>query len=355
VVIDARRLDAGIPVGTARLALQLAERAAAAAGALTGHAYRIDPLAVLAHVLLPLVVGDAPTVPAPRPVTGGGWVHADVLAEDEDLLALLAAEGGDAEALATASQACRLPVTPYRSGAAAWEVPPTGPAAVRRLEPGAVSVLDLTAMWAGPLATMLLGAWGADVVTVEPPVRPDGLRGSPAQFAILDRAKRRRPWDLRAGADRAAFDDAVRAADVLVESFSSRVLGNLGYDRTALRRLNPELVVVAVRAFPSTGPDATWVAYGRGVHAAGGLGMVEGVPQPALLAYPDPLAGLAAFGAVLDALGTGGPVDVEVSLAASIAPLLATAGEPLGELDASAIVELRAGTGGRPGPVIVAA
>ena len=58
-------------------------------------------------------------------------------------------------------------------------------------------MLDLTAMWAGPLCTLLLAEWGASVTTVEPAVRPDGLRGSPAQFAVLDRGKRRVDLDLR--------------------------------------------------------------------------------------------------------------------------------------------------------------
>ena len=43
----------------------------------------------------------------------------------------------------------------------------------------------MTAMWAGPLCTRLLKDWGARVRTIEPAVRPDGLRGSPAQFAVL--------------------------------------------------------------------------------------------------------------------------------------------------------------------------
>jgi crotonobetainyl-CoA:carnitine CoA-transferase CaiB-like acyl-CoA transferase len=216
------------------------------------------------------------------------------------------------------------------------------------LRPADVTVVDMTAMWAGPLCTRLLADWGASVVTVEPAVRPDGVRQSPAQFAVLDQGKRRVPWDLRLGPDRAAFESAVAAADVLVESFSARVLSSLGYPPEALHRLNPRLRVVAIRAFPSSTPEASWVAYGRGVHAASGLGMVAGQAAPALVAYPDPLAGLAAFGTVLAALGgPGGTVD-EVSLAGAISPLLATWGRPLGAVDAGAIASLRP-----PGPVLV--
>ena len=60
---------------------------------------------------------------------------------------------------------------------------------------------------------------------------------------------------------------------------------------------------------------------------------MAGTPTPALLAYPDPLAALTAFGAVIRALAGDGGVEVGVSLAGAMAPLLPTAGRPLGEPD----------------------
>ena len=345
---------AGIPCGTTELALELAATAATAAERLTGRPARVDADAVMAHVLAPLVVGDVPAPTPPRAADGGGWVHADVLAEDRDLFELLAADGRGAEQLAADAQECRLPVTPYRVAPApwTWSRPPTSP--MRRVHPRDVVVLDLTAMWAGPLATAQLAAWGAGVTTIEPPFRRDGLRGSPAQFAALDRGKRRVPWDLRMADDRALFEAAIRGADVLVDSFSARVLPNLGYSADVLHRLNPRLTIVSVRAFPTTSAEASWVAFGRGVHAASGLGVVDGRPVPALLAYPDALAGLLAFGAILDALGGPGGESIEVSLGAAMAPLLGTAGRSLAPVDDGTVARLRAATRSRPGPVIVA-
>ena len=58
------------------------------------------------------------------------------------------------------------------------------------------------------------------------------------------------------------------------------MLPNLGYSTDELHRLNPRLLVVTLRAFPSATPEATWVAYGRGVHAMSGLAMPDGEPQP---------------------------------------------------------------------------
>jgi len=171
----------------------------------------------------------------------------------------------------------------------------------------------------------------------------------------LDTGKRRVPWDLRAPADRTRFEHAVLEADVLVESFSSRVMANLGYPPETLHRLNPRLVVVGLRAFPSGTPEAAWVAFGRGVHAASGLGVVDGRPAPAQLAYPDALAGLLTFALVLEAIAAGAPAAIEVSLAAALAPLLATAGRPLAPADPAVVERLRAATDGRPGGVIAPA
>ena len=116
-MVDLERFDVGVPRGTAALALAAAQRAGEAATRLAGTLHRVDVSAVLAHLLLPLLVGDEVRGAAPRPVAGGGSVHVDVLAEDEALLSALIATvpGGDAEAVAALAQECRLPVTPYRT------------------------------------------------------------------------------------------------------------------------------------------------------------------------------------------------------------------------------------------------
>ena len=74
-VDDPGRFDAGIPRGTAALALDLATEAAEAASTLTGVAHRIDPASVFAHLLLPLVVGDEQTPAPPRAAPGAGPVR----------------------------------------------------------------------------------------------------------------------------------------------------------------------------------------------------------------------------------------------------------------------------------------
>lgn len=337
--------DVRLPSGTAALAVRLAEHAAGLATQLTGHTHAVDADAVLAHLLMPLVVGARPPRKPPRPVPSGGFVHDDTGDGDAALLAALLDEGGDAEAVSAAAQACFLPVAPYRAWRPASPVRRPTSVITRRRDPADVRVLDLTAMWAGPLCTLLCAEWGADVTTIEPAVRPDGLRGAPAQFAVLDRGKTRLDVDLRTTAGRAHFERLVAAADVLVESFSARVMPNLGYDPEALRSLNPRLTTVSIRAFEPDAPEAGWLAYGRGVHASSGLAVHDGRAMAAEIAYPDPLTGFAAFAAVLAALGAQAPpAAVTVSLAGTIAPLLAAGDRPLSDGDPTVIARLARAT-----------
>ncbi|MDE0803334.1 MAG: CoA transferase, partial [Acidimicrobiales bacterium] len=162
-----------------------------------------------------------------------------------------------------------------------------------------VRVVDLTAIWAGPLATHLLAEAGAEVDTIEAACRPDGLRGTPAMFGQLAEGKRRHDLDLRRSDARATLVDLVADADVIIESFSPRVMPNFGLDAATLVAINPEILVVSMPAFAPDTVERNWVAYGTGVHASSGLGLGEdGAAWAPSVTYPDPLAGLAAFAAI---------------------------------------------------------
>jgi len=166
--------------------------------------------------------------------------------------------------------------------------------------------VDLTSMWAGPLATRLLAEAGAEVDTIEAACRPDGLRGTPAMFDHLAEGKRRHDLDLRGADARAALVDLVADADVVVESFSPRVMPNFGLDAATLVAVNPEILVVSMPAFAPGTAEPDWVAYGTGVHAHAGLGIgADGVAWAPADTYPDPLAGLATFAAICIARAAG--------------------------------------------------
>jgi hypothetical protein len=331
----ARALAAALPAGTTRLAAALAAVADRRLRALTGHrGLHVGPAEIDELLVLPRLLDEGwPEPSGPVPVPGGA-VHADLVDDDVGVFDALRAAMPDAgpEALADAAQRWRLPVTPYRWPGTAPFVQQPGlgpdgdpPAGGRRGEGlRGVRVVDLTGLWAGPLCTALLARAGAQVTKVDPSCRPDGFRDRPALYHRLNGSKDVVDLDLRRPADRERFEALVRRADLVVHSFSRRVMPNLGYGPGELRALNPDVATLAISAFPAGCREEAWLAYGSGVHAASGLGLVAGQPMPATVAYPDPLAGLAAFAVALSLVGRtpGAPASAEVSLAGVVAPLV---------------------------------
>ena len=154
-----------------------------------------------------------------------------------------------------------------------------------------LKVLDLTAMLAGPYATMLLADLGADVVKIEPPTgdltrrvgpfRPEAGEGRlGGYFQSVNRGKRSIVLDLKTadGGDR--FLELVARADVVAENFSAGVLERLGFGYEVLAEVNPRLVYAAIRGFgdPRTGesPYVSWPAFDVVAQAVGGFLSVTG-------------------------------------------------------------------------------
>jgi hypothetical protein len=338
----------GLPAGVVGLGARYAARALAELA--PGAAAPLPAAEGLAAeaILMPTVIAAATGVDVPPPTApltmGTGAVAAELAGPDDRELfarvreALAPAERDDPERVAAAAQEVRLPVLPYRRAPEPGAPPPDPlralpePAGLVSLD--GLTVVDLSSMWAGPLTTALLARFGARVVKIEMPGRPDGLRawGRPSGaapspfFRALNRGKEIVALDLRQSADRARFEALLEKADLLVESYSRRVMPNLGYDAETLDRLRPGLIIARLRAFPR-GPLVDWTAYGSGIHAVSGLGDVGGGRfAPAALSYPDPLAGLLLFATCLARLAAGrrgpGPEVAEVSLLGSVAPLL---------------------------------
>ena len=235
-----------------------------------------------------------------------------------------------AEELAAAAQDLRLPVTPYRRPAEVTPLAASPPAGSGRRRPWDRAgrpplVIDLTALWAGPLATSLLARLGAEVVKVDPSCRPDGLGEERPVYDALNGDKTIVDLDLRLAADRARFEALAARADVVVDSFSRRVMPNFGYAPETLHQ-RFGVSTLSIVAFPAGTPEQDWVSYGPGVHAMSGLayggpGAPRSGPQAAPIAYPDVLAGLAAFATTVDLLTGTDPHHREVSLAGALASL----------------------------------
>ena len=139
------------------------------------------------------------------------------------------------------------------------------PGAPRRASTSTPVVVDLSALWAGPLCARLLGDQGARVVKVELPDRPDGARGGHPEFwDRLNGNKEQRTLSVR------ELHDLLDDADVLVTSARPRALEQLVLDLEQ-RVMERGLVWVAITGYGLTGDWRDRVAFGDDAAVAGGL------------------------------------------------------------------------------------
>ncbi len=176
-----------------------------------------------------------------------------------------------------------------------------------------VRVLDLTAVVLGPLATQILGDYGADVIKVEPPegdrMRANGVtrqRGMSSIFLAINRNKRSLCIDLKSPRGAAVLGKLLSTVDVLVHNMRPAAVRRLGLHHEAVMPLHPRLVYCVAPGFGHGGPDENKPAFDDVIQAACGLaallGHDRGKPDyvPSLIA--DKTAGLALSNAVLAAL-----------------------------------------------------
>jgi crotonobetainyl-CoA:carnitine CoA-transferase CaiB-like acyl-CoA transferase len=199
-------------------------------------------------------------------------------------------------------------------------------------------VLDLATLFAGPLAATLLGDFGAEVIKVEHPAKPDPSRGhGPAKdgvglwWKLLGRNKRTLTLDLSKPGGRATLLRLAATADVIVENFRPGTLEKWDLGWAELSAANPRLVLTRVTAFGQFGPYARRPGFGTLAEAMSGFAAITGEPDspPTLPPFglADSIAALATAYAVMTALaarkhtGEGQVVDMAI-----IEPILTVLG-----------------------------
>ncbi|GGO14020.1 CaiB/BaiF CoA transferase family protein [Microbispora bryophytorum] len=193
-----------------------------------------------------------------------------------------------------------------------------------------VRVIDAATLFAGPTAAMLLGDYGADVVKVEHPRRPDPSRGHGPEglwWKMLGRNKRTMTLDLSTAEGQDLMVRLVEDADVLIENFRPGTLErwNLSWDR--LSEVNPRLVLARVTGFGQFGPYAGRPGFGTLAEAMSGFAAMTGEPggPPTLPPFglADGICALATAFAVMTALRSGRGQVVDLSI---IEPILTVLG-----------------------------
>jgi crotonobetainyl-CoA:carnitine CoA-transferase CaiB-like acyl-CoA transferase len=228
-----------------------------------------------------------------------------------------------------------------------------------------IRVLDLTNVLAGPYCSYQLMLLGAEVVKIEVPGHGDLARhlgpdpelnraGIGASFLAQNAGKMSIELDLKDPDDRAAFEQLIGSADVLLENFRAGVMARIGFDWPRLRTLNPALVYCAISGFGQTGPMSQAPAYDQIIQGLSGMMSITGTEDtaPLRVGFPvsDSLGGLAAALAITASLhargrtGEGCFLDVSM-LEASISAMgwavsnylvSGVVPEPLGDQNATA-------------------
>jgi crotonobetainyl-CoA:carnitine CoA-transferase CaiB-like acyl-CoA transferase len=177
-----------------------------------------------------------------------------------------------------------------------------------------VKVLDLTSVLMGPLATLMLGDYGADVVKVEAKagdtVRGIGPMKNPGMghiFLHMNRNKRSVVLDLKTKEGKAAVLRLVEQSDVLVYNIRPQAMQRLGLGFDVLKNLNPKLIYCGLYGYGQNGPYASYPAYDdliQGIAAIPTLVAKVGddTPRYVPLAFIDRTVGHVAVGAICAAL-----------------------------------------------------
>ncbi len=187
-----------------------------------------------------------------------------------------------------------------------------------RLPLSGIRIVDFTAFWAGPAATQMLAALGAEVIKIESIQRPDGMRFTSSKppsedhwwewsavFQAVNVNKQGVTLDLSQAEGRKLVFDLISRSDAVVENFSPRVLDNFGITWEAIHQLNERTIMVRMPAFGLNGPWRDRTGFAQTMEQASGMawmtGFAEGppiIPRGAC----DPLAGMHATFALMAAL-----------------------------------------------------
>lgn len=176
-----------------------------------------------------------------------------------------------------------------------------------------IRVLDLTSVVLGPVATQILGDYGADVIKVEPIegdlMRANGVSrhaGMSSIFLAINRNKRSLAIDLKSAEGRQILLDLAADTDVFVHNMRVPAIERLGLGYDALQAVRPDIVYCAATGFGQGGPHRAKPAFDDIIQAASGIaglmwkstGAADYVPT--LMA--DKTTGIVVVNAVLAAL-----------------------------------------------------
>jgi len=182
-----------------------------------------------------------------------------------------------------------------------------------------IRVCDFTWVWAGPYCTLQLAHLGAEVIRIETKTRPCVTRMLPpwpdAVFDSIDKSgyfnqynqgKKSLSLNFKHPEAKEAAWRLIKQSDVVINNFAAGVIDNMGFGYEAVKKVNPNVVMITLSGYGDTGPESHYVSYGPAQVPLSGLSALTGYkgfpPMHAGFSYADPNAGVHGAFAVISAL-----------------------------------------------------
>jgi crotonobetainyl-CoA:carnitine CoA-transferase CaiB-like acyl-CoA transferase len=181
-----------------------------------------------------------------------------------------------------------------------------------------IRVADFTWVWAGPFCTLQLAHLGAEVIRIETATRPcitrllppwpdsqPGLNRS-GYFNQYNQGKRSLTLNLKEPEALEIAKQLVTKSDIVAENFAGGVMNRLGLGYDVLKQIKPDIIMIALSGYGTTGPEKEYISYGPAQVPMSGMSSLTGYkgwrPMHAGISYGDPNGGLHGAFAVMCAL-----------------------------------------------------
>ena len=162
-----------------------------------------------------------------------------------------------------------------------------------------VRVLDFTQAEQGPIGTLQLADFGADVIKVERPGVGDLSRhtvgGTSLEatnnptYVAMNRNKRSMEIDTKSEAGKQIIYGLIKEMDVVVNNFRPGVMDKLGFSYEKLKEINPRIIYAAATGYGPVGPYAERPGQDMLAQALTGVMAVPADPSIPSSIYPTAL------------------------------------------------------------------
>lgn len=144
-------------------------------------------------------------------------------------------------------------------------------------------ILDFSQFMSGPMCTLLLSDYGAEVIKIENPPLGDNTRYGnvienevSSHFATRNRGKKSIVLNMKDAVQKNLFLKLVRTADAVIENYKPGTMEKFGITYDVLKEINPKIVYTSISGYGQDGPYSDHAAFDQTVQAESGLMSITG-------------------------------------------------------------------------------